>query len=406
MRSAVPALALVLCAGVPALAAPGDNTSHSSVPVTERVSKLVVDVRTGGVTVRRGRAGSVDITKTWQGQEPTVSVKVSGGVLTVTGECPGLIDTTVVYVSSFSTCTTAIVVTLPASALDTKVDTYGAVSVTDFAGTHDLSSGSGAVTVAKTSGRLTLDANGGNVSLRDLSATSLDLGAGSGGVTVERVTVSGKATLDTNGGSVRLLALRAAALDVGAGSGSVTLDQVTTTGGTTVSTNGGTVKITTLRAPSLSLTSGSGQQSLRDVVVSAPLRLGSNGGAVTVSGSRAPSVDVASGSGDVRIQDVTTSTVQVDTNGGAIDVSGTAATAYDLASGSGNVALVTRNAPASVKVDTNGGRVDVTVARGAYGLVVSQNGGRLTLDGITPDSRSKRSLDLTSGSADITVLGR
>ena len=402
------ALACGVALALPAAAAPGDSSKTSRVDVTEAVTKLVADVDRGSVTIRSGRTAAVDVTKRWQGSEPTVDVKVSKGVLTVTGQCPGLVNGPLVYADSpFSTCATDIVVTLPGSRLDTQVDTYGAVSLAGFAGRHDLASGTGGVTVSRTSGAaLSVDTNGGAVSLKDLTADVLDVSVSTGAVAVERVTTKGATKVSANGGPLRLTQVKAASFDLSSGTGNETLSGLTATKAVTVSTNGGDVSLSAVRAATVDVSAGTGSVTSTDLSVSTPLKVSTNGGPVAVRSSKAPSLDVSTGTGDVEVKDVKTAKVLVTTNGGNVTSTGTGAAAFDISSGTGAVTVTTSVAPSLVRVATNSGDVTVTVPRGAYSLVFSTNGGHLVLDGVTPDSRSSRKLDLSSGSADITVRGR
>lgn len=406
-RVVVGSLVLCVAGAVPALAAPGDKHSQSTVAVHQAFWATDISLDAGNVLVRRGATPSVEITKTWSGQEPTVTVKVSGGVLHVDGQCAPFLSTPVVTVYAPSTCTTSIVLTVPTDSVDSTVNTYGNVVLSDLGGRQVLHSGSGDLAVSRTNGgSLKLDTNGGSITLTGLRGTTLQANSGSGTVQLTDGTLSGDASLSTNGGDVTARDMSARNLSLSTGSGSLGLQRVNLRGAADLHTNGGNVALTSVRADRVTTSSGSGLLTASDLVVTAPLSFDTNGGDVALTEVRAPSATLNTGSGRVGLASSVIGKVTAHTNGGDVNITGSRSHDLNLTTGSGTVTLVATTAPQTVVADTNGGNVNITVPRGAYGLTIRQNGGQLTLDGITPDKRSGRTLDLSTGSGDISVQGR
>ena len=213
---------LVLCVGaaVPALAAPGDQRSHNTVAVREAFTAADISLDAGDVVIRHGATRSVEITKQWNGKEPTVSVKVSGGVLHISGECAPFLGTPVVTVYAPSSCSTSIVLTVPTSVLDSTVGSYGNVSLNDLGGRQVLRSGSGNLAVSRTSGgTLQLDTNGGNVTLLAVRGANLQANSGSGTVQVTDAAMATDVTLSPNGGDVSAPEVSARSIALSAGPG-------------------------------------------------------------------------------------------------------------------------------------------------------------------------------------------
>ena len=399
-------LVLSTAFALPAAAAPGDQSSHSSVPVRDKVRAVDVQLDSGAVVLQRGAVAAVDINKSWNGTEPNVSVKVSNGVLQVTGSCPGLINGPLVYAGGLNACDTNIVVTLPQGVLDSTVTTGGPVTLSGFQGTHRLNSGYADVVVSRTSGPSLRIDSAGSVRLASLRAGTVSAKSGSGNLSLTASTIAGGVTLSTSSGDVRTSGLTAQSLSLQTGSGDLSVDRSRVTRGVILDTSSGNVAATSVVSEQLDGQTGSGNLTVSDVRVSTPLVLDTSSGDVKLSKVRAPSLRLDTGSGDITVTDATTAAIKASTSSGHVAVSRTTARDLELDSGSGNLSLDTATAPTTVKADTSSGNVSITVPRGAYLLTLQQNGGRLVIDGITPDSRSARRLDLSTGSGDISVLGR
>lgn len=399
-------LVLSTALAIPAGAAPGDQSSHSSVRVSDKVRAVDIALDSGSVLLRRGSVAAVDVIKHWNGNEPTVSVKVSNGVLQITGNCPGVFNGPLVYVGGLNSCDTDIVVTLPQRALDSTVTTGGPVTLSGFQGTHRLNSGYDDVVVSGTSGPSLRIDSAGAVRLASLRAGTVTAKSGSGNLSLISSTVTGSVTLSTSSGHVRTSGLTAHSLSLQTGSGDLSVDHLRVARGVTLDTSSGNVSATSVVGEQLNGQTGSGSLTVRDARIATPLVLDTSSGDVKVSGVRAPSLQLDTGSGDITVTDATTAAIKADTSSGHVSVTGTTARDLQLDSGSGNLSLVTTTAPTSVKADTSSGNVSVTVPRGAYLLSLQQSSGRLVIDGISPDSRAARRLDLSTGSGDISVLGR
>jgi hypothetical protein len=95
MRRGVLALLLVFVslgfvpsARAQSITIPPSQESSSASHVNAQVRKIVVDSDSGDVTIKPGSGATVKHTDHWVYAKPSVTTKLSGGVLTVTSHCP------------------------------------------------------------------------------------------------------------------------------------------------------------------------------------------------------------------------------------------------------------------------------------------------------------------------------
>jgi DUF4097 and DUF4098 domain-containing protein YvlB len=403
---------LSLVAAAPlAVAAPGEEmTARSTVPVEERVTRLVTDLEAGSLTVRPGAKPVVEITKTWEtGAEPEVEVTEEDGVLTVTSRCPFLVDGPLVYVGGVSNCTVDVAVTLPRGALDTALSlTSGPLVLSSFRGAHRLSTGTGSVTVSGTSGAsLLIDASSADVSLRDVRTDRLEVRTGTGDATVTSTQARGRALVDTSSGTLSLEALTADALTVESGTGDVVLRSSRSKGRVDLATSSGALEVESLSAARLSIDTGTGPVSLSRSTLLGDLVVESSSGAVQVQTTTASTASFESGTAVVTLDALRARSIAVDSSSGRVDVRRSHASTYDVRTGSAPVVVDTSVAPRDLAVETSSGDIDVTVPRGAYSLLVdSSTDDDIEVDGVTDSPSAERRLDLRTSSGSITVRGR
>jgi Putative adhesin len=177
----------------PASSSPGSRltaTRHWSVPAAG-LSKVTLVTIKGQVTVTGGATSSVAITATprYQGSAPTISSRVSGGTLAVTGSCP-----------QEPHCQVSLTVVVPAGLLVHAHAHQGDVTVTRLTGGAVASSEQGDVTVSQLSGQVTATTDQGDV---NLTAVAGSVTAHSDQGTINAVSLAAtNATLTTDQGDV------------------------------------------------------------------------------------------------------------------------------------------------------------------------------------------------------------
>ena len=210
-----------------------------SFAVDEPITRLVVDLDSGGVDVVADGGDRVVVTRTftWSNEAPEATWQVSGSTLTLRADCPDL---------SMGPCSVDHAITVPG---DVEVIVWtgsGGVDVTGTTGPVDIETGSGSVslyaitgeaTVSTGSGSIDLDGVTGSVSLetgsgsidgRDLSGAVAVVDTGSGSVDLRLVAPVSRVEVDTGSGGVDLMVPTGAyRVDVSTGSGGVDFDGIT-----------------------------------------------------------------------------------------------------------------------------------------------------------------------------------
>lgn len=116
-------------------------------------------------------------------------------------------------------------------------------------------------------------------------------------------------------------------------------------------------------------------------------------------------VDLSVGSGDVTLSGILGNVV-LDVGSGDVTGHDLAATTLDVAVGSGDVDLEQGVAFDSAWIETRSGDVTLVVPAGSYDLSTSSSSGDITVSGIDDDSTAATSVDLHTGSGDVTLVGR
>jgi hypothetical protein len=174
------------------------------------ISAIKLDVSSGGVTVRPGKAGEVSIHRTlrYGGNEPgTNTYDVVGDVLTLRSDCG-------------SGCEVSYDIEAPSGVTVTGQSGSGDIKLTEV-GKVDVTAGSGNITVIRASGTVHAVSSSGDVKAEDVK-TALDLKAGSGNVTGSKLG-GGAITAQTSSGDIRLTLGTAGSVKANAGSGDVEL---------------------------------------------------------------------------------------------------------------------------------------------------------------------------------------
>lgn len=146
-----------------------------------------------------------------------------------------------------------------------------------------------------------------------------------------------------------------------------------------------------------------------DMVVTVPrdLSVEVSGGSsdVTVVGLEAD-LEASSGSGAVDVEGLRCERFVSSTGSGDIRAVGLDVDEADVGSGSGHLTLSFDTAPTTVLVGTGSGNQRITVPSGAYDVTWDAYSGHFDFDGIVLDPSAPSSMELETGSGDITLLGR
>lgn len=117
-------------------------------------------------------------------------------------------------------------------------------------------------------------------------------------------------------------------------------------------------------------------------------------------------VDAETGSGDVSICDVT-GDLYVDTGSGDVQATGLESSQVIAATGSGSIVIEMVSAFEALDAESGSGDLLLTVPAGHYDLALDTGSGDVVVDpSVVDDLAANTSLRGTTGSGDITVLGR
>lgn len=295
----------------PASAVPG-----RTVTVAATVTSLSVASYGSPIRVTAGPVRHVTVRESLyydpaNGAAPAVTDRVSDGRLTLAAPACAMSD-----------CSVGFTVTVPSGIAVTADSDGGNITVTDAAGAN-LDAGGGSVQASHINGPLTISAQGGGISVADVTSptgTSLD----SGGGPINATGIDGPLTVTAEGGSVTLNGL---------------------TGDLQADTGGGPFSGESVAAAKVSITAEGGSAGLTFSTAPANVFVGTGGGPATLTFDRAPT------------------NVTVNTEGGS-------------------ATLNVPGGPYSVTADSEGGTqtVEVPTAPGAQrSLTVSTGGGPLDI---------------------------
>ncbi|GAA3452215.1 DUF4097 domain-containing protein [Dactylosporangium matsuzakiense] len=188
-------------------------TNRRSLDDVEKVAVTAIklDVSSGNVTVRSGKAGEVSIHRTlkYGKTEPSTAktYDVDGGVLTLHSGCG-------------TNCEVSYDIEAPPGAAVTGQGGSGDVSLTEV-GKVDVSIGSGNITVTRASGTVHAVTTSGDIKVEDVKS-ALDLKAGSGNVSGSKLG-GGAIVAQSGSGDIRLTLATAGSVKANAGSGDIEL---------------------------------------------------------------------------------------------------------------------------------------------------------------------------------------
>lgn len=401
------ALAATASAGTSGDPAPWEHQEQSSTGLYSAVRTVKVDVDSGNVVVHHGKASRVTSTSTWFMTKPTVTVTLRNGVLTVTGRCPRLVNSSLVSAGDlFGSCRTDIDVSLssPPHAL-TAGTGFGDVTVAGVRGPSRLSSGLGDVTARDLrGGAVSVSTGGGDADLSEVTAAGLRTSSGSGNTRLSRVRSSRGISVSTSGGTVSVVALIAPSAQVSTGNAQAQLVNVRV-GSLGIHTDGSPAILSDSRVRTAALSSGAGQAQLNAVQASSGLTVETGGGAVQVDQVRAPRISVASSQGATTLSRSFLGTVSVRTDGGPLQLSGTSFRTLDADARTGGVSMTVPAVFSRLAVSTSDADMTLTVPAGPYVLDL-RNTGKVSLLGVRPDPGAASTIAVSSGTGDITLHGR
>ncbi len=144
---------------------------------------------------------------------------------------------------------------------------------------------------------------------------------------------------------------------------------------------------------------GSGNLDLTDIA-GADVQVGS--GSITVAGSSG-AVVAETGSGDITVSDLR-NTVKLRSGAGSIEGRGLGGGILDAETGSGDITLALDKA-AGVRAHASSGNVELTVPQGRYQVRTRTESGDENVN-VTNDPAGQHTLELSTGSGDVTVLTR
>ena len=190
-------IALVGTAGVVvvALAIFFPEEDQATIPVTERVRSVEVDVEAGRVLVAAGATDATTITRTrrYLRGVPITSEEFSQGVLKIRSECRRWV--------TFG-CEVDYRIEVPGNvAVRVRVE-HGPVSVEGIGGMVEVETGAGAVELIRTQGPVKVTTSAGHVDGEDLSADFLDATTGAGRIRLAMARPPGRLGLKTGAGNI------------------------------------------------------------------------------------------------------------------------------------------------------------------------------------------------------------
>jgi hypothetical protein len=270
------------------------STATRTISLSQPITSLDVQSQDGSVRVQAGSGRGVHIIELISydksvSPQPRVEDSVSGGRLTLADP-----------VCSTSDCAVSFVVTVPATVPVTVASDGGAVAISGVAGAN-VESGGAPVTLARLTGTLTVDTDGGSLDLNGLTGP---LHADTGGGPMTATGINGPATISTEGGLLAVNGLTGALQADSAGGPVVLRDLGSQTAG--ISTGGGSAQVAFAAAPELvTLSTDGGPATLAVPRGAYALNTDSDGGPQSVRVSSDPSaarsLTVTSGGGSLAV---------------------------------------------------------------------------------------------------------
>jgi hypothetical protein len=271
------------------------NTATRTISLVQPITSLDVQSQDGSVRVQAGTGHGVQIIELISydksvSPQPRVEDSVSGGRLTLADP-----------VCSTSDCAVSFVVTVPATVPVTVTSNGAPVAISGVAGAN-VESGGAPVTLARLTGLLTVDTDGGSLDLNGLTGP---LHADTGGGPMTATGINGPATISTEGGSLAVNGLTGSLQADSAGGPAALTDIRAQTA--TVTTGGGSGRLVFHIVPELVNLSTDGGPALLDVPGGPyALNADSDGGpelvrGVTADPSAARSITVTSGGGPLTV---------------------------------------------------------------------------------------------------------
>jgi hypothetical protein len=180
---------------VTALTRPGGvHTVQSSHVTREAPARLVVNIDSGGLTVRAGAADRVSEQRvlTWTAREPVVTESFAGGTLTITSRCP----------SGQSTCGADVALSVPPGVAVQAQLGSGDVAVSGLRGPVSLAAGSGDLRLSRLSGPLRLRSDSGDIVGEALASAQVDAKDNDGDVSLAFAAVPARVSAASDAGDV------------------------------------------------------------------------------------------------------------------------------------------------------------------------------------------------------------
>lgn len=249
------------------------NTATRTISLVQPITSLDVQSQDGSVRVQAGTGHGVQIIELISydksvSPQPRVEDSVSGGRLTLADPACSTID-----------CAVSFVVTVPATVPVTVSSNGAPVAISGVAGAN-VESGGAPVTLARLTGPLTVDTDGGSLDLNGLAGP---LHADTGGGPMTATGIDGAATISTEGGSLAVNGL---------------------TGTLQADSAGGPAALTGIRAQTATVTTGGGSGRLVFHTVPELVNLSTDGGPAALDvpgGPYALNADSDGGPESVRI---------------------------------------------------------------------------------------------------------
>lgn len=221
-------------------------------------------------------------------------------------------------------------------------------------------SDSGDVSLEGADAAADLHSDFGSVSVKDLTG-ALVASSNSGSVTAVNVKTTGKVELNTDFGQLSLSDSIAGDVDVKTNSGDVDLRNVDSSGSVTLGNDFGNISFESGKARELTASSNSGTVELIDLTVKNSVTATSDMGSVTMEGVDAKSYDADAQNGSITLTGVTGS-VKAYSDFGIVEVRDGNDVILDLHSSNGDVFFAGSLANASHVVDTDFGNVTLQLA--------------------------------------------
>jgi hypothetical protein len=291
---AIPGARLLTHPGADGQHLTANDTATRTISLVQPITSLDVQSQDGSVRVQAGAGRGVQIIELISydrsvSPQPRVQDPVSGGRLTLADpEC------------ATSDCAVSFVVTVPATVPVTVTSDGAPVAISGVAGAN-VESGGAPVTLARLTGPLTVDTDGGSLDLNGLAGP---LHADTGGGPMTATGIDGAATISTEGGSLAVDGLTGP-LQADSAGGPVALSGIRAQTAT-VTTGGGSGRLVFHTVPELVNLSTDGGPALLDVPAGPyALNADSDGGPESVhvgtDPSAARSITVTSGGGPLTV---------------------------------------------------------------------------------------------------------